>query len=373
MATKVRPMRLCRLHSYKSEGQICEEVISCFGARQDQRSEVNLESCCAKAPRHLRRHSVRKGSMSSHSKPPSILGGASVVVFVNPVAGGGRAGALLPRLQEVFESFQVRARFVITNSVEELESAARNAILQAERVLMAMGGDGTFQALANAAFGADVLLGAIPIGGGNDFAAALGLPSDPIRAAETALSGQPRFVDLVRARTGEGRTRLYAGGGGVGLDAEAARYASGAYRRIPGRFRYIASALRALADYVPLEVDLEFPGSDLPRFEAKALLVAALNSPTYGAGLRLAPSATTDDGLLDIVMVEDLSKLEVLTLLPRLIGSGELRTSRVKHWRAPRVRLTTNRPCLFHGDGEILGATPVEIEIVPHAVQVLVP
>ena len=101
------------------------------------------------------------------------------------------------------------------------------------------------------------------------------------------------------------------------------------------------------------------------------LLAAVLNSPTYGAGVRLAPGAAVDDGLLHVVLIEEFSKFGVLTLLPRLMGSGDLRTSRVKRWRAQRVKLTTNRLCLFHGDGEILGPTPVEIEIVPKAVRVL--
>jgi diacylglycerol kinase family enzyme len=72
-------------------------------------------------------------------------------------------------------------------------------------------------------------------------------------------------------------------------------------------------------------------------------------------------------------MIEELSKFGVLTLLPRLMWSGDLRTSRVKRWRVPRVRLTTGRSRLFHGDGEILGTTPVEIEVVPRAIQALVP
>ena len=236
-----------------------------------------------------------------------------------------------------------------------------------------MGGDGTFQALVNASFGADVVLGVLPIGGGNDFASAVGLPSDPAEAAEAMLCGQPRYVDLVRVRTADGRTRLYAGGGGIGLDAEAARHAGGAYRHLPGRFRYIAAALHALAAYVPLGVRIDFPESETPSFEAKVLLTAVLNSPTYGAGVRLAPGAAVDDGLLHVVLIEELSKLGVLTLLPRLMVNGELRTPRMKRWLAKRVKLTTNRPCLFHGDGEILGPTPVELEVVPKAVRVLAP
>jgi diacylglycerol kinase (ATP) len=296
-----------------------------------------------------------------------------VLVFVNSSAGGGRASAYLPAIRGLFKSLDVQAQFEITRSAEELESSARDAISQGQRVLFAMGGDGTFQALANAGFETNVLLGVLPVGGGNDFAAALGLHGDPVKSAEAVLRGIPRQVDLVRARSAEGKTRLYAGGGGVGLDAEAARYASGAYRRFPGRFRYIASALRALAGYLPIEVQMDFPGSDLASVSAKALLAAALNTPTYGAGLRLAPDARLDDGSLHVVLIEDLSALAVLKLLPRLALSGELRTSHVKRWRVPRLRLTTDRPSLFHGDGEILGQTPVEIEVVPRAIRVLAP
>ncbi len=311
--------------------------------------------------------------MNDRAEAPSILREAPVIVFVNSVAGGGRARSYLAQIQKLFESFQVHAQFVMTNSAAELESSAQSAIMQGQRALFAMGGDGTFQALANAALGAEVLLGVLPVGGGNDFASALGLPDNPVIAAEAILRGNPRFVDLVRVRTAEGRTRLYAGGGGIGLDAEAAHYASGAYRWCPGRSRYIASALRALVGFVPLDVRVDFPGSDLIPYEAKVLLAAVLNSPTYGAGLRLAPGATIDDGCLHVVLIEDIGVFEILQLLPRLIGSGELRTSRVKRWQVNKVRLTTRKPSTFHGDGEILGSTPVEIELVPRAVQVLVP
>jgi diacylglycerol kinase (ATP) len=311
--------------------------------------------------------------MSNHAEPSAIVSASNLVVFINPAAGAGRARNYLPHIQSVFESSSILAEFVTTHNAEELESRVQEAILRGNNLLVTAGGDGTFQAMANAAFGADVLLGIIPVGGGNDFAAALGMPGDPVKATQVLLAGQARLVDLVRVRTGDGRTRLYAGGGGVGLDAEAVRYASGAYRQLPGRTRYVASALTALVKFDSVGVRIDFPGSNLPSFETQALLAAALNSPTYGAGLRLAPYAKVDDGSLEVVMIEKLSKFEVLTLLPRLMGSGELRTSRVKRWCARRVRFTTQQPCTFHGDGEILGPTPVEIEVFPKAVRVLVP
>ena len=311
--------------------------------------------------------------MSNAGEVPNCLRESGVLVFVNSFAGGGRALSYRARIEKLFQTSQINAQFVVTKSPEELESGARGAITQGRRALFAMGGDGTFQALANAAFGSEALLGVLPVGGGNDFASALGLPSDPLKATEAVLRGKPRVVNLVRVRTAEGRTRLYVGGGGIGLDAEAARYASGAYRRLPGRIRYIASALRALVGFVPIEVRLEFRESDSPSYEAKALLVAALNSPTYGAGLRLAPGATLDDGFLHLVLIEDIGTIGIFKLLPRLMGIGELRTNGVKRWQTCKVRLTASKPCTFHGDGEILGSTPVEIEVVPRAVRVLAP
>jgi diacylglycerol kinase (ATP) len=311
--------------------------------------------------------------MNDRAEASSILRESSVTVFVNSIAGGGRSRSCLLPIQKLFESFHVDAQFVMTNCAAELEASAQDAISHGQRRLFAMGGDGTFQALANAAFGADVVLGVLPVGGGNDFASALGLPGDPVKAAEAVLRGHPRFVDLARVRTADGRTRLYAGGGGIGLDAQAARYASGAYRRLPGRLRYIVSALRALVGFAAIPVRVDFPDIAIPSWEVNALLAAVLNSPSYGAGVRLAPEATVDDGWLHVVLIEDIGALGIMRLLPRLMGSGELRTSRVKRWQVKKVRLTTHQPTAFHGDGEIIGSTPVEIEAVPRAIQVLAP
>jgi diacylglycerol kinase (ATP) len=305
--------------------------------------------------------------------PSAILREIPAVVFVNPLAGAGRAGDYLPEVREVFHERKISAEFLLTDSVHDLESRAHGAIANGRRLLFAMGGDGTFQALVNAVFGSDVLLGLLPAGGGNDFAAALGLPRDPVAAARAVLSGEPRFVDLFRARTGDGRRRLYIGGGGVGLDVEAARYAAGPYHSLPGRLRYVASGLRALREFTPPRVRAEFPGSGVPAIEAAILFAAAFNTPSYGAGVRLAPAAKIDDGFLDVALVEKMTALQIVAALPRLMLGGTLPASRIKHARARRVVLSSDPPCLFHGDGEIFGPTPVDIEVVPRAIRILAP
>jgi diacylglycerol kinase (ATP) len=107
--------------------------------------------------------------------------------------------------------------------------------------------------------------------------------------------------------------------------------------------------------------------------DAQVLVAGVLNTPNYGGGLRLAPDARIDDGLLTTLFVKNLSTLQVMGVLPRLLVRGDLPECYVNRVSASRVRLTTDRPCSFHGDGEILGPAPVEIEVVPRAVRVLAP
>ncbi len=296
------------------------------------------------------------------------------LVLVNPAAGGGLAQDVLPLLQDFARRRGWRVEFRSTQSAENLAVEARKGAAEGHKRIFVLGGDGTFQALLNAlAWAPDVVLGVIPAGGGNDLAAAIGLPHDPLLAADLLLDGQPAFLDAALVRTADGKERLYTGGGGVGLDAEAARYAGGVYRNLRGRPRYLLSAVRALMGFHSLRVRA-FIGTDRQvEINANALLLGVLNTPSYGAGLRLAPDAQTDDGKLDVVLLEDLSFLEVLALLPSLARRGELRTARVQRFRVERVRIETDRPCSFHGDGEILGNTPVEVSVVPSAVRILCP
>lgn len=295
------------------------------------------------------------------------------VIFVNPRAGGGKGRRCLHEIKTLFAARSVPTEFVVTGSREEMGSRVSDAIFSGHRVLLAMGGDGTLQCLVNAALTNDVLIGILPTGGGNDFAAALGLPRNPVASAEAFLSGERRRVDLVRARTADGRERLYVGGGGIGLDADSARYSSGPYARLPGRVRYIASALRALHEFKLLRVRAEFPDAGVPAFDGQVLLAGVLNTPSYGAGLRLAPDARIDDGVLTVLFVKDLNAGQVLAVAPRLLARGDLPESYVTHVSASRVRLSADRACLFHGDGEIIGPAPVEIEVLPKAIQVLAP
>ena len=295
-------------------------------------------------------------------------------MLVNPVAGAGRAKKALPALQRFAQENGWRADFQVTCNVEDLRQCAREAAQAGRPRIFAVGGDGTFQVLINA-LGAhsNIVLGVIPAGGGNDFAASLGIPLDTVAAARLLLQGSVCLLDAVRVKTADGVVRLYTGGGGVGLDAEASRYAGGIYRNVRGRLRYVLSAIRALTGFHSIQVRLQTDVENEANIVGHALLVAVLNTPSYGAGVRLAPGAIMDDGKLDLVLLDNLGFFEVLTMLPALLLRGDVHSTRLQRRTVRRVRIETDRPCAFHADGEIVGATPVEVAIVPGALRVLCP
>jgi diacylglycerol kinase (ATP) len=259
------------------------------------------------------------------------------LILANPTAGGGLGSEALPRLKAFTLEKHWNAEFRSAESSAEFAQIAQEEAATGRERIFALGGDGTFQALLNAVAGnANVSIGVLPAGGGNDLASALNLPLDPVRAAEMILTdGEAVALDAARVRTADGVERLYMGGGGIGLDAEAARFASGVYRKMRGRSRYLLSAIRALGKFRGIHV-----------------------------------RASLEDGRLDLVLLESLSVFEIARLLPRLAASGELRTERIQRHYVTRVRIETERPCAFHADGEIIGLTPVEIAVVPQAVRV---
>ena len=295
----------------------------------------------------------------------------SATVFVNPCAGGGKASRSKAKVRAAFAKAGYAAKFEEPRSLEEFREQVRASISAGCQTLIAMGGDGTLQVLVREAMLCPVTFGIIPSGGGNDFAAALGI-RNWIEAVQAIAQGKSRPVDLMRVQFKE-TSAIYLGGGGVGLDAEAARLASQRFANWRGRVRYLAAAISALRGFPGVEVDLQFPASGLPAIQRKVLLAAALNTPSYGGGLRLAPEARLDDGTAEVVLIEMLRKWEVAGLIPHLLLTGELKTGRVQRFRSSRITLKTPEQTWFHGDGELLGQDPLEITVLPKAIRMLAP
>lgn len=291
-------------------------------------------------------------------------------MLVNPTSGGGAALRAQPVIEDFLRGQGFPADFRHTSSAADMRQRAASAAAEGYACVAALGGDGAFHFVMSGAFGTDIAIACIPAGSGNDIAMGLGIPLDPIDAAHLLVRGVPRPVDLLRLRFSGNVTQLMIGAGGMGLDAEANQLATGRFRRVPGLLKYVTAALAALTTSRPLHVHAEI---DEKSWNGHLLLAAVANSPTYGAGFKMAPAAHMNDGWMDLTFVEDLPWNRIFEALLVLLRSGDLRWPQIHRFRARRVRLTTDRRSPFHGDGEILGEAPLEIEVLPAAIRVIAP
>jgi YegS/Rv2252/BmrU family lipid kinase len=287
-----------------------------------------------------------------------------VALLCNPSAGGGRAARILPRVEEELRALGISFHTETTRDLEQARALAVAAATAGEATVT-LGGDGLAGCVAGALRAVPgALLGVLPGGRGNDLARALGIPVDPRAACEVIATGRPRTLDL-----GEVGGRTFVGIASLGFDSDANRIANAAPSRL-GSLVYVYGALRALAAWKPARFDLLIDGEPL-RFTGYS--VAAANSPGYGGGMLLAPSAQLDDGLFDVVLAGELSKRRFLTVLPKVFKGAHVDEPSYRMVRARELRIDADRPFVLYADGEPIGETPVTIRIVPSALRVLAP
>ncbi|HLV93970.1 MAG TPA: diacylglycerol kinase family protein [Candidatus Acidoferrales bacterium] len=291
-------------------------------------------------------------------------------VIVNPAAGGGRAARQFSVAADYLRGRGRSVEFCESRNVDDLREQAARSAAAGYPYILGLGGDGTFHYLVEALAGTDAIAGFLPAGNGNDVARALAIPRDPVRAADAFLRSQPRAIDLIRVRFAGGQIAHCVCTAGVGLDAEAAQLANTRFRRWPGVARYLAGAARTYFRGAVFDLRAQIDGVDWHGF---ALLAVVANAPEYGAGIRIAPSAKLDDGWLDLVLVRPVTWTRFVEAIPVLLTSGDLRFQEVERFRCKRVRIEADRIMKVHGDGEILGESPVDFEIAPGAIRVMAP
>ena len=284
-------------------------------------------------------------------------------LIVNPSAGGGRPGRDLRVVRQQLTNRGLPHHATSTTSLEhavELTEAA----LAAGEMPVAFGGDGLVGAVAGALRGSQAVFGVLPGGRGNDFARNLGLPLDPTEACSVIAEGAPQCIDL-----GATADRAFVGIATCGLDSVANRIAN--QTRLPlGRFVYVYAGLRALATWRSAAFTVRVDGAD---YSMRGYTVAIANSASHGGVMRLAPNASTDDGLLDVVLIEHLSKPAFLRAVPKVFGGSHFRINAVTVIRGREIEITADRPFTVFADGDPLAELPVTVAVVPSAVRVMAP
>jgi YegS/Rv2252/BmrU family lipid kinase len=283
-------------------------------------------------------------------------------ILMNPTSAGGKPLRVLPGLQQALDAAGAEHRVIETRDMAHATHAARDASGHGE-IVVALGGDGLVGKLAGALRGS-APLGVVPAGRGNDFARALGIPEDVGGATSVLLDGVRKALDL-----GEANGNPFACIASLGYDSEANRIANDA-RIVRGNMVYAYAAIRALMAWKPAHFTVRLDGRE-HRFEGYT--VAAANTAYYGGGMHMAPAADPSDGLLEVIMVEDVSKLRALLNLPKAFKGTHVEEEFVSVHRAREVEIAADRPFDVYADGDPLTTLPATVRLVRGGLSVIAP
>jgi diacylglycerol kinase (ATP) len=244
----------------------------------------------------------------------------------------------------------------------EALALARQCVADGVESLVVCGGDGMAHLAAQALAGTQTRLGLIPAGTGNDVARYLDIPrKDPAAAADVVVAGRTRTLDLARSGSTYFVTVLAAG-----FDAIVNERAN-AMTWPRGQMRYNLATIAELRTFKPLAYTLELDG--VTR-QVEAMLVAVGNGPSFGGGLRITEGALLDDGLLDVVIIKTMTKLDLVRTYPKLFRGTH--TTHPQYERHRVTRVTVAAPGIVsYADGERFGALPLTIDCAPAALTAL--
>lgn len=293
-----------------------------------------------------------------------------LLFIVNPVAGHGRSLRVFGRLQAVLERVAgLRCVIWTTRGPGHATELAHRAGLEGYQRIVAVGGDGTVHEAINGLMALHppvrerIAFGVVPAGSGNDFARNAGVPRDPGALAALLAGGPASPVDV-----GVVDGHYFGNVAGVGFDAEVARLANRLPKFVPGALTYVVSAVSVLASYKNAGVRIHLDGRALER---RVLLVAVGNGAAYAGGMLICPGARMNDGRFRVVVAGDLSRLSVLTTLPKVFSGRHLDHPLVEVFDAEEVRIEADRPLAVQADGEIVARTPTTLRLVPMALRVI--
>ena len=309
-------------------------------------------------------HDVKPDSETTSTAPCP----RQVVAIMNPQAGSAAGEAIRRALGECFREGESSLEVYETRDGEDLRGVVRDRIGRGVDLVIAAGGDGTVSAVADALVGSGTPMGILPMGTANVLARELVIPLD-VGDAARLLVGEHDHATIDAMKVG---ARHYLTQVGVGLDALMIRDTPTEQKKRFGKLAYLWSAAKHLVGFQPRRFSLEVDGKAIKTRASEVIVanVGTLGQPPF----RWGPGIQVDDGTLNVCVSKARTILHYLGLFWHVATREHRADPNVRYYQARRsVAIATKHPLPVQADGEILGETPVRIEVVPGAVKVVVP
>jgi YegS/Rv2252/BmrU family lipid kinase len=290
-------------------------------------------------------------------------------LILNPSSGRERGPEHLESLEAALRGRFDEVTTTVTSGDGDAERAAVAAAADGCDTLFIAGGDGTvneaMKGLSSARALDALAVGIVPFGTGNDFAAALGIPTETDAALAVLLEGRELRVDL-----GQVNGRVFVNTSGGGFIGEVSAAVTPQLKTIAGRLAYLIGGAQALLEFNPVAASVTIHPGD--RRETRELYAFAVcNSRLIGGGRLIAPDAVIDDGLLDVCLIESMSALEFVALARKVAEGQHVSDPRVSYFQASAVDIELAREVNVNTDGEVFSVKRCEYRVLPGAARFL--
>lgn len=292
--------------------------------------------------------------------------------IVNKNSGNGGGFRVWKKIQNILQKREIPYEYTFTNCAEQAHTFLIERLSSSIKwnAVGVVGGDGTIHSLLPALRATGIPLAVFPAGSGNDTARGFRIPMKTAAALDIMLEGLPKIADLISI---SGKSTLTALA--VGFDAQVAHNVNNSsYKKICNRFglgrlAYVIGVFHTLMTFHPAPLTVEL--DDETHHFTNAWMAAVTNVTSYGGGLTICPSALPDDGILDVCIVHDCSRLQLMVLFPTILFKKHTKLPFVKMLRGKQVSVQSSLPRLALGDGEHIASTPLTATADPGALRVM--
>ncbi len=297
-------------------------------------------------------------------------------LIVNPIAGAGRTAKKWPQIMTHLQSIGLRFEYDVTEAPGHARELAKSAAKKGYELVVSVGGDGTTNEVVNGLYDAgniaEIMLGIIGTGTGHDYIRTIGIPWAYQDACQCLKNPRKFAVDVGVVEylsSGQMEKRLFVNFAGLGFDAEIVKATTLRYKELKSTASYLTGLLTALLFYKNKEVTLSVDGEVADR---KVCTILVSNGKYGGGGMFAAPDADPADGLLDVLIIGDLSKPDLLWSLPRVYKGTHLTHPKVTIKRAREVEIQSTEAVSLQADGELLGGLPARFYLLPSILNIAV-
>lgn len=293
-----------------------------------------------------------------------------ILIIINPVAGKGRTVEIIPKLKEKMEPYKgiIEYKILLSNYAGEITSIARQHYDLGFREFIAVGGDGTLSELINGfdlPIDENIKIGILPLGTGNDFVKSICDTTDIDGMIESVIQNRTKRIDI-----GLVNDFKFINVCSFGIDGPIIKDTEKYKKVLPGQFAYLFSTLKAGLTFNPKKVHVDVDGQ---TYDGNMILIAIANGKYFGGGMNICPDAILDDGVFDICLVKDVSKLKFMREISKVYSGRLGEVEEVKYIKGSEINIkVVNGSYLINVDGNLVGKTPVKINIIKKAIQVYI-